>query len=129
MFLKFFHAFLKSGRPKARFLNFPQNSTPSLIEPFLIIGDYVYFFSVLIFTVRMYLYLPISILHFTPLLFDSILIQSPIWNLRTNPAKKAKRKNFSNDSSNLQKLAQEVSKSMYLISTCRYLTSFSYKIQ
>ena len=38
----FFHAFLKFDLPKARFLNFPQNSTPSLIGPFLIIGDCVY---------------------------------------------------------------------------------------
>ena len=42
-FLKFFHAFLKFDLPKAHFLNFPQNSTPSLIGPFLIIGDCVYF--------------------------------------------------------------------------------------
>ena len=41
-FLKFFHAFLKFDLPKAHFLNFPQNSTPSLIGPFLIIGDCVY---------------------------------------------------------------------------------------
>ena len=41
-FLKFFHAFLKFDLPKARFLNFPQNSMPSLIGPFLIIGDCVY---------------------------------------------------------------------------------------
>ena len=42
MFLKVFDAFLKFDLPKARFLNFPQNSTPSLIGPFLIIGDCVY---------------------------------------------------------------------------------------
>ena len=41
-FLKFFHAFLEFDLPKACFLNFPQNSTLSLIGPFLIIGDCVY---------------------------------------------------------------------------------------
>ena len=46
-FLKFFHAFLKFDLPKARFLNFLQNSTLSLIGPFLIIGVCVYIFQCL----------------------------------------------------------------------------------
>ena len=40
--LKVFDVFLKFALPKARFLNFPQNSTRNPIGSFLIIGDCVY---------------------------------------------------------------------------------------
>ena len=49
MILKFFDVLLKFDLSSAGFLNFPQNSAPSLIGPVLIIGDCVYAFKCAIF--------------------------------------------------------------------------------